>query len=653
MTSSDTTVARARALAWRRGAQLALLALAAVLPGCRSPQGVDNVGAKEVLTELESSALNSDEPSASTRQTLAMLGLQSSWETDPERTLIQLRALAVQSLDRNLYFTLAELHFVRARETGDHRHDFAAVLCAYWFLMSKSMAVPPDPFDRRFRQACDLYNVCLLRALHGPGEDIDLEPGLVHIPGGKLDIRTDRSAFPFGEDLIDSFVCADDLAVRGFDVRNRDFGLGLPLVGHGTNTDTANPAQRYLPKRLNVPGTAFLRVQDEPRAWDEGGQLHARLELYSAFDAPSVDVNGERVPLETDVTASLAYALERSIVWDFELGSFMGDEYDTKLGLFMLQPYVPGRIPVVLVHGTFSSPARWAPMFNMLLADPVLRSRCQFWFFMYSTSNPIAISGKLLREALTQVGTDLDPQGKDPALSQMVVIGHSQGGLLTKMMVTDSGDAVWDSISPTVPVSDFDLTPETRKLVAESLFWKRVPNVNRVVFIATPQRGSFMTTGWVGSIINMFAGLPKKIGNSVGDIVGKNRDKLPPELRDRIPTAVDNMQPTNPFLMGLSSLTIDPSVHYHSIIAVTERATPETGDDGIVEYRSAHLEDAASEFVVTSSHSCQANPLVIREVRRILLEQIAAWDAARGATAPPPTPPAPAPAAPPATGPSR
>jgi pimeloyl-ACP methyl ester carboxylesterase len=640
--SSEPIVARGLPACRRWLGRITALALATTLAACRSPQGVNSIGAKQVLPQLQSSAINSDEPSAATRQTLTMLGLQSAWETDPDHTLTQLRALAVQNHDRNLYFTLAELHYVRARETGDHGHDFAAVLCAYWFLMSKYMPVPPDPFDRRFRQACDLYNLCLLRALHGLGEEVDLEPGVVRIPGGKLDIRTDRTAFPFGEDVIDSFVSADDLEVRGFDVRNRDFGLGLPLVGHGTNKDPSSPARRYLPERLNVPGTAFLRVLDEPDAWDNGGQLRATLELYSAFDAPSVQVNGERVPLETDVTASLAYALEGAPVWDFELASFMGGESGVKTGLFMMQPYVPGRIPVVLVHGTASSPARWAPMFNGLLADPVLRSRCQFWFFIYSTSSPIAISGKLLRDALTQVGPNLDPQGRDPALSQMVLIGHSQGGLLSRMMVTTSGDAVWNSISPEVPLTDFDLTPETRALVQSALWWSRVPNVNRVIFIATPQRGSFRTTGWIGSIVNMFIGLPQKVGNTMSDLVNKNREKLPPALRDQIPTAVANMQPTNPFLLGLSSLPIDPAVSYHSIIAVSDLQAPAESDDGIVEYSSAHLEGAESEFLVESFHSCQANPLVIREVRRILLEQVAAFDAARGDGA-----------APPAAGPSR
>jgi hypothetical protein len=39
-------------------------------------------------------------------------------------------------------------------------------------------------------------------------------------------------------------------------------------------------------------------------------------------------------------------------------------------------------IPVALVHGTASSPARWAEMANELLGDPAIGSRYQIWLFI-------------------------------------------------------------------------------------------------------------------------------------------------------------------------------------------------------------------------------------------------------------------------------
>ena len=102
-----------------------------------------------------------------------------------------------------------------------------------------------------------------------------------------------------------------------------------------------------------------------------------------------MDVGGRKLPLELEPTATLAYMLEGAPVWDTELAGFLspgrrsfGD------GLIDAQP-VPARAdPVVLIHGTASSPARWAAMLNELQNDPVLRERVQFWLFMYDTSNP-------------------------------------------------------------------------------------------------------------------------------------------------------------------------------------------------------------------------------------------------------------------------
>ena len=103
-------------------------------------------------------------------------------------------------------------------------------------------------------------------------------------------------------------------------------------------------------------------------------------------------------------------------------------------------PYKPGLIPVVFVHGTESSVVRWAEMVNRLQADPEIRSHFQFWFFQYDSGNPIALSSLGLRDAVVAALKRLDPEGKDPALRRMVMIGHSQGGLLVKMQVINSGN---------------------------------------------------------------------------------------------------------------------------------------------------------------------------------------------------------------------
>ena len=159
------------------------------------------------------------------------------------------------------------------------------------------------------------------------------------------------------------------------------------------------------------------------------------LELYDTFNDTETVVNGRMVPLETDSTAPIAYALNNSDVWSAGLRRFFVFKEEIQPHLVMTQPYEKGRIPVVFVHGTASDMVWWMEMLNTLRSDPELRKRYQFWFFRYNSSRPIPESAAALREALTRKRLELDPDTLDPAMDQMVVIGHSQGGVLTKMTV--------------------------------------------------------------------------------------------------------------------------------------------------------------------------------------------------------------------------
>jgi hypothetical protein len=244
------------------------------------------------------------------------------------------------------------------------------------------------------------------------------------------------------------FVPVAEFKVRGLRNRYRQAGVGAPLAAGLTSIEAgqdAEAARRRTPPRTKVPVTALVRLE-APRASIVSGRLQGRLELYPADSAGSVTVVGREVPLELEPTSTLALTLEGAQIWHFELAGFrLGDERVFGDGLIMRYPYRPGRVPVVLVHGTASSPARWAEMINESSNDPVIGQRVQFWLFMYNTGQPILYSAHLLRQALRKATTDFDPKGRDPALRQMVVIGHSQGGLLTKLLTTSSGTRFWDA----------------------------------------------------------------------------------------------------------------------------------------------------------------------------------------------------------------
>jgi pimeloyl-ACP methyl ester carboxylesterase len=329
------------------------------------------------------------------------------------------------------------------------------------------------------------------------------------------------------------------------------------------------------------------------------------------------------VPLETDTTAPLAYSLNQTFLWSLGNAQFLSGIERIPTGIYLTRPYQPGLVPVVFVHGTFSSPVWWAEMANTLFADPVLGEHCQFWFFIYNSGNPMTYSAVRLREALTAKIKELDPQGRDPALQQMVVIGHSQGGLLTKLTATDTGDRLWRALN-TNQLDTLNLSPAQKDFIRKYLFYQRLPFVTEVVFISTPHRGSYLAGSFARKLARKFVTLPGQLLDQGREVVGlKEKLGLPKDLQG-MPTSLDSMSPDNPMLLALADIPTAPGVQAHSIISVEGNGDYHQGKDGLVSYSSAHVDYAESEFIVRSFHSCLSNPATIEEVRRILREHIEA-----------------------------
>jgi hypothetical protein len=199
----------------------------------------------------------------------------------------------------------------------------------------------------------------------------------------------------------------------------------------------------------------------------------------------------------------------------------------------------------------------------------------------------------------------------------MVLVGHSQGGLLVKMQSIDSGDRLWNAASRK-PIGELLLSDQTRELLQRALFVTPVPEVSRVVFVCTPHRGSFVAgRNIIANLVRRLLTLPFALTGLATDIA-RNRDALR-SASDFVPSAVDNMSPRNHFIRALQEIPVAPSIKAHSIVAVIEGPGPvEEGDDGVVKYSSAHIDGVESELVVRSDHSTQGRPETIEEVRRIL-----------------------------------
>jgi hypothetical protein len=435
-------------------------------------------------------------------------------------------------------------------------------------------------------------------------------------------------------------VSADEYHVSGFSHHYGSNGLGVPLVALWPSDRARNaraPEDRYFPDDVATPATAVLRAGEQ----GTGGPWHGRsltLVLHDPFDSRTIEAGGKAWPLAADRTTALAVQVNRGRglrraaltgVLASDLGRF-------EEGLYLLRPYQPGKFPVVLVHGLISSPLIWAETYNELCNDPALADHYQFWLFLYATGEPIPVAAAHLRESLREALATFDPSGSEPALRQMVVVGHSQGGLLTKILAQDSGLAIWNAVvNIAYPASR--LAPESQALLNRALIFQPEPYVRRLVFIATPHGGSPVADGPLGRlglVLSRPQGNTARIGAELEAAYGPG--SYNGGLRGET-FSLRNLSPSSRVIQGLRRIPIDPSVPQHSIVLQLKHRTAHGRGDGLVPYESSHLPSATSEVLVPGFHLQVERHGVTDELRRILrihLQEVGADGPAGASPAP-------------------
>jgi len=370
----------------------ALFGLLLLISACVTPIGVVRGTTQEMHYALTANVLSAGEPSSWSKQVLHTTNLTERFNADPAATLNVLhKSLGQLSEDRlpDRLFALAELSFLYAENSAERPHYLAAAVYAYALLVPEN-GTRLDPLDPRVRLAADIYNRGLTRGLSTPIEaEVVLEAGSQPLPFGELALATDPNQFFWSGYRFKRFIPVGEFVVRGLSNRYRQAGVGAPLAAELEPVDSgpaAEAARKRIPPRTRVPLTAFLRIATPRRSIIEG-KIQGKIELYAADQASTVAVGGRDAPLELEPTAALAYQLEGAPIWDFEIAGFRFADQAAIFGdgLIMMRPYRPGRIPVVLVHGTASSPVRWAELFNEISHDPVISGRYQFWIYQYNT----------------------------------------------------------------------------------------------------------------------------------------------------------------------------------------------------------------------------------------------------------------------------
>jgi pimeloyl-ACP methyl ester carboxylesterase len=499
--------------------------------------------------------------------------------------------------------TNAEAAIVKALQID--RSDPLAALSEY--ISSAETALRQFERNPRDDNARNDYNFAVARIIADIG-DQKLDPWTqpLRIPANSGDFVLTHKPDPRPQwnPMLYRFTPADQFDVHGIYVTERTTreGIGAPLVAVGREANQDARANFSLP-RTYYGITAIARFEGR----------RCVLSFEDPLAEETVQVEGHTYPLAADFTVPLAVMLASTNPKKLELARLLNPaKYAETAQISRLQPYDPKKAVVLVVHGLMDSPATWTPMLNTLRGDANIRRNYQFWFYSYPSGYPYPYSAAILRRELDAV------EKRFPLRKPMVVIGHSMGGCISRLLITDTGDKLWMKLFQKPP-EQVPLTPEAREIFTESLIFQHRPEIGRVIFISAPLRGSDLASNWAGRIGSSLVRAPSALlsaGNSAIKITTFHSDDL--KLK-RMPNSVDTLAPNNRFVKAINTIPITPGIPYHTIMGDRGKGDAPNSSDGVVPYWSSHMDGAKSELIVPSTHSAHQNPQAINEVRRILM----------------------------------
>ncbi|MDO5310020.1 MAG: hypothetical protein Q4G03_11100 [Planctomycetia bacterium] len=610
-----------------------------------------------------------NEPSGPTMSQAASQALKA-YDLPTKYSLEQLNSLLELMEDNpapELIYAYVETAYLQARKHETSRPKLArqlyisAALYAYHYLFNPALDTQRQNavFNGHTRDVALLYNGACERLLHlvvqetqKNNADFPLRSRQTYrleCEATNCPIYCDfkRGSWTPEECASFSVVCDSAVDQLGFDC-NRD-GLGAPLVAVRKPSPTRpRPEEKYYPPQICYPLTAIIRPNFNyplgaipplaPGQEPTQSTASAVLELYDPLVDSQLLVAQKTIPLRADLTTPLAHFLStnsemiantgaRGLLKPEELSQLIptnnSEQERTLQGLYLLEPYDPNKIPVIMTHGLASTPMTWMEMYNALRNASEIQSAYQFWFFFYPSGQPFWASAALMREEMAKIRTIVDPEHMNAKLDQIVLIGHSMGGLVSRMQVQDSGNRIWDNIA-NVPFDQIDFDEQTREDAKKWFFFEPNPSVACVITIATPFKGSEYSNGLTQWVADRAITMPQNVLRTLTASVLNNRhDQLRDPTLLQTTTSVEALSPKSPIYSALDSCPIPDNVALYNIIGVLPSLQKSPFNprksDGVVDYWSSHRDDVLSEREVPSGHTTvHAHPAAIQEVKEIL-----------------------------------
>ncbi|AIF47968.1 esterase/lipase family protein [Dyella japonica] len=388
-------------------------------------------------------------------------------------------------------------------------------------------------------------------------------------------------------------------------------GYGVPLVGWRAPCRDRPICKLYPPDGVTRALTAWVEPGDDGVA---------QLVVTGTRKHPEMAIGHRSVPLASDFSAPYAALFDRSHINRLALWNLLGgSQFAQEEGLYLLQDYDPAKTPVIMVHGLGRSPLIWARLTNLIDGTPELRARYQVWHIVYPTNTPVLLNRMYVQRMMDRAWQVLDPDGTAPAHQDMVLVGHSMGGVISRLMVSDSNDVVWKAV--------FDIPPEGLKgtpadiATLDSVFrFHPYPGVSRVIFLATPHLGSPLADSFVGwlalRVVHAHAPELEALHRVVAENGTHENPLLAQDYASHGLSSISTLRAAQPVSRAAQSLMPAAGVRYYTFAGDLPGTTPP--GDGIVPLKSAVIPGAVSTTIVKDGHQLYLNDEVLAKILDIL-----------------------------------
>ncbi|WP_130802751.1 alpha/beta fold hydrolase [Acinetobacter ihumii] len=508
---------------------------------------------------------------------------------------------------------------------------------AYLF---KTKRKPVDRiFDNRQVQIRDFYNQAIAKLVTISAKRSTTKKATDSFKVGNSTYNIDLDHYTLLKNKeLDRFISTYNLNFSGLRTINRRDGFGSEFVvvfpdsdAKTTNKYVINPLDDAYQKKANpnihkaryLSATMIARPVKANSVDEIINSPNFVVQVYDPYGTENVDVAGKNYPLAANFSAPYGLWLaENNLGAAAYLSLIDREERLTMPHLYMLEPYNPNKKVIVLVHGLASSPEAWIALTNDIMGDTILREHYQVWQVFYSTNMPILESRFQIYALLKQAFASIGPN--DPAAKDAVLIGHSMGGIISRLLVSKA-DVSQKALSIMSPYQQAKL--KRQPIVYERLRMQPIANFDRAVFMSSPHKGTDFADLWFTRAARKIIKLPGAFLGAVTDTI-TSQDVDAKDLLSRIDKGLIQNGPSDlshqsKFMALTENINPPQDLVFHSIIGnKTNSQDPNVMTDGIVPYKSAHLDGATSEIIIKGGHSIQETPEAVLELRRILRQHL-------------------------------